>query len=35
MRIVLPLLLLAIGGLIFWLVRRHRAKKRAAGSDLP
>lgn len=36
MRIVLPLVLLAIGGLIFWLVRRHRAKKRAAaGADLP
>lgn len=35
MRIVLPLLLLAIGGLVFWLVRRHRAKTRAAGSDLP
>ncbi|MGH6651262.1 MAG: hypothetical protein ACREB7_09045 [Sphingopyxis sp.] len=35
MRIVLPLLLLAIGGLVFWLVRRHRAKKRTAGPDLP
>lgn len=30
MRIALPILLLAIGGIIFWLVRRHRAKKRAA-----
>ena len=36
MRIALPLLLLAIGGLVFWLVRRHRAKKRAAsGTELP
>jgi len=30
MRIALPVLLLAVGGLVFWLVRRHRAKKRAA-----
>lgn len=29
MRIVLPIVLIAIGGLIFWLVRRHRAKRRA------
>jgi hypothetical protein len=34
--IVLPIALLVIGGLIFWLVRRNRAKKRnAAGIDLP
>ncbi|WP_411341135.1 hypothetical protein V6U71_04535 [Sphingopyxis sp. J-6] len=30
MRIALPVLLLIIGGLVFWLVRRHRAKKRGA-----
>jgi hypothetical protein len=29
MRIVVPLILLAIGGLIFWLVRRRRAKRAA------
>lgn len=36
MRIAVPLILLAIGGLIFWLVRRNRAKKRnPAGIDQP
>jgi cysteine synthase len=30
MRIALPVVLLTIGGLVFWLVRRRRAKKRAA-----
>jgi len=30
MRIALPAVLLAIGGLVFWLVRRHRAKQRGA-----
>ncbi|MBL8651679.1 MAG: hypothetical protein JNL35_14905 [Sphingopyxis sp.] len=36
MRIVVPVLLLALGALIFWLVRRHRAKKRAvAGPEFP
>ncbi len=36
MRIAVPLILLAIGGLIFWLIRRNRAKKRnSAGIDLP
>jgi len=34
--LVIPIALLLLGGLIFWLVRRHRAKKRAAaGPELP
>lgn len=34
MRIAVPLILLVIGGLIYWLVRRNRAKKRnPAGID--